>query len=69
MMTLPEAKQIAFDPIDHHATVTLDLAARVISDDGRKGRDQSAYKQLAELKAAIQRDTPSLKMRMDTLLD
>ncbi len=54
-MTLDEAKRIAFDPIGSHATVTLDLAARVIADAGPRGRDQDCYRQLAELKAADQR--------------
>jgi len=57
-MTLTEAKQIAFDPAGAHATVTFDLAARVIGDAGAQGRDQATYKQLAECKAEIQRLSP-----------
>ena len=51
-MTLSEAKAIAFEGA--HATVTFDLAERVIRDEG-KGRDEMAYAQLAELKAERQR--------------
>jgi hypothetical protein len=51
-MTRDEALEIAFS--DNHATVTFDLAARVIHDTGT-GRDNAVYAQLAELKAAIQR--------------
>ena len=58
MMQHYEALQIAFDPIGTHATTTLDLAERVISDNGPSGRDHAAYRQLAALKAEIQRGGP-----------
>lgn len=52
-MSIDEAKAIAF--AGKHATVTFDLAARVLRDAGARGRDHAAYIELAELKAAIQR--------------
>ncbi len=54
-MNINEARQIAFDPIGSHAITTLDLAERVMADARPSGRDHAAYRQLASLKAEIQR--------------
>lgn len=52
-MSVLEARQAAFDPINSHATVTLDLAVATLH--GNLGRDHAAYRQLATIKAALQR--------------
>lgn len=54
-MSLHEAESIAFDPIDSHSTVSLDLAARLLVERPAAGRDAACYAQLAALKARLQR--------------
>ena len=49
-MSIDEAKRIALDKCDSHATVTLDCAAMVLERDG-----EPALRQLAEIKACLQR--------------
>ena len=56
-MTLDEARRIALDSADTHATVTLDCAAMVLRRDG-----EPALRQLADIKACLQRGHFSVAM-------
>lgn len=67
-MTRDEALAIAYDRAPH-ATVSYDLAARVIRETGA-GRDNEVYARLAETRASLQRelDKPGLSRWFDSAL-
>ena len=56
-MSLDDARRIALDTADTHATVTLDCAAMVL-----RRENEHALRQLADIKACLQRGHFSVAM-------